>query len=444
MTFKKVIFLIGILIFLYPTISDWWNSYHQSQVISRYQEQTERLEKEEYESYWKDALEYNQQLGQAEFYLSGTGKERQSYESLLNMYQDGLMGYLEIPSIDCSLPIYHGTEEAVLQMGAGHMEGTSLPVGGENSHCVLSGHRGLPSARLFSNLDQLEEGEVFKLCILNEVLYYRVYQIQVVLPEDTDMLSIEEQEDLCTLVTCTPYGINTHRLLVRGRRIAAEEGMGEIEQMKQDSKEMAKGGIEMKDLLKWTVLCLLMIVFWFSSARDTHAMGSYIRGTQEGSQTDGSASQKAELSCNIKIEYPYDDVEFELYQINEEGNEIFLERKRTKEGGILLFENIKTGQYIIVGMEHEWEGERYQPVSGHFFISKEDAGNGQIIMKPKYEKLPSKDSEEPKTEEPQEESLPDGNTDSKLPQTGQMWLPAAFLLIAGGIFLLLGWIRAKR
>ena len=152
-----------------------------------------------------------------------TDEERAQYESLLNVSGNGIIGYIEIPSINCSLPIYHGTDEAILQIAVGHIEGTSLPVGGSGTHCVLSGHRGLPSARLFTDLDKMVIGDTFLMRVLDETLTYEVDQIRIVLPYEMDDLEIEEGKDYCTLVTCTPYGINSHRLLVRGHRIENQE-----------------------------------------------------------------------------------------------------------------------------------------------------------------------------------------------------------------------------
>lgn len=146
-------------------------------------------------------------------------EEKQYYEQLLNVSGNGIMGYIEIPSIDVMLPIYHGTSEEVLQVAIGHIEGSSLPIGGESTHSVISGHRGLPSSRLFTDIDQLSEGDTFTLMVLDEVLTYEVDQIRIVEPEDISLLAIEEGQDLCTLVTCTPYGVNSHRLLVRGHRV---------------------------------------------------------------------------------------------------------------------------------------------------------------------------------------------------------------------------------
>jgi sortase A len=182
-------------------------------------EQAANLDNEEYQRILEQAEQYNQELYERGSTLELNDEERAEYNSTLSFSGDGLMGYIEIPSIDVSLPIYHGSEEKVLQEGVGHLEGSSLPVGGESSHCVLVGHRGLPTAKLFSDLDQLKEGDVFTITILDETLTYEVDQIRIVEPQEVDDLAIEEGADYCTLVTCTPYGINSHRLLVRGRRI---------------------------------------------------------------------------------------------------------------------------------------------------------------------------------------------------------------------------------
>lgn len=214
-----LILLAGLSLLLYPSFSDYWNSFHQSRAIATYSDAVEQLDAEDYETFWQEAVEYNERIAAVGNRFSLSEDEEEEYNKLLNITGTGIMGYIEIPSIRCSLPIYHGTDEAVLQIAAGHIEGTSLPVGGESSHCVISGHRGLPSAKLFTDLDQLTEGDVFMLRVLDEVLIYEVDQILIVEPSDLDALQIEKGKDLCTLVTCTPYGVNTHRLLVRGHRI---------------------------------------------------------------------------------------------------------------------------------------------------------------------------------------------------------------------------------
>ena len=221
--FLFLIFFIGLSLLLYPSFADWWNSFHQSRAVASYVEQVANMDDEKYEELWSAAWEYNRSLIDRpnDYLLSEEQRER--YQNLLNITGNGIMGYIEIPRINIVYPIYHGTDEAVLQIAIGHLDWTSLPVGGEGSHCVVSGHRGLPSARLFTDLDQMEVGDAFLLRVLDEVLTYEVDQILIVEPQETDNLLIVEGRDLCTLVTCTPYGINSHRMLVRGHRIETEE-----------------------------------------------------------------------------------------------------------------------------------------------------------------------------------------------------------------------------
>lgn len=213
-----VVFCVGLSLLLYPTVSDYWNSLHQTRAIARYTKQVDELNADVYEQLWQDAQNYNQTLLNRANRYKMTEAERAEYESLLNVSGNGIIGYIQIEKINCTLPVYHGTAESALQIAVGHIEGTSLPVGGESTHCVISGHRGLPRAKLFTDLDKMEEGDTFTLHILNETLTYEVDQIRVVEPNEMENLDIEEGKDYCTLVTCTPYGINTHRLLVRGHR----------------------------------------------------------------------------------------------------------------------------------------------------------------------------------------------------------------------------------
>lgn len=203
--------MIGLSLLLYPSFSNYWNELHQSRAISKYVERIENLDESESERIWQNAVEYNQQL-----YSNG---EAEGYDNQLNPVGNGLMGYIEIPVLGEVLPIYHSTNEDVLQIAIGHLDWTSLPVGGENTHCILSGHRGLPSARLFTDLDRLEEGDLFMIRVLDTLMTYEVDTIQIVKPYETNNLYIEQGKDLCTLVTCTPYGVNTHRLLVTGHRV---------------------------------------------------------------------------------------------------------------------------------------------------------------------------------------------------------------------------------
>ena len=218
-----LVFFLGLSLVLYPSVSDYWNSLHQSRAIATYAEEVSNLDTDRYEQLWAEAVDYNRTLRDRDnaFLLSETQKA--AYDSLLNVGGNGVMGYIEIPTIGVSLPVYHGTDEGVLQIAVGHIEWTSLPVGGESSHCVISGHRGLPSAKLFTNLDKLVVGDTFLFRVLDETLTYEVDQILIVEPQEVSALTIREGEDLCTLVTCTPYGINTHRLLVRGHRVDNQE-----------------------------------------------------------------------------------------------------------------------------------------------------------------------------------------------------------------------------
>lgn len=214
-----LILLTGLSLLLYPTVSDYWNSFHQSRAIASYVEAVAEIDNTDYEKLWQEAVAYNEKLAENSGRWTLTEEEQEEYDQLLNISDTGIMGYIEIPKIKVSLPIYHGTDEAILQIAIGHIPGSSLPVGGKGTHCVVSGHRGLPSAKLFTDLDQLEEGDLFMMRVLDETLTYEVDQIRIVEPEDLSDLEIDEDKDLCTLVTCTPYGINSHRLLVRGHRV---------------------------------------------------------------------------------------------------------------------------------------------------------------------------------------------------------------------------------
>ena len=223
------VLLAGLSLLLYPLVSNYWNSIHQSQAIAAYMDDVSELDDSTYDALWEEAQGYNASLLENENRFFPDEEEQQQYEQLLRISDDGIngiIGYIEIPNIDVTLPIYHGTSEEVLQVAIGHIEGSSLPVGGLSTHCVISGHRGLPSSRLFTDIDRLSEGDIFTLLVLDEALTYEVDQIRIVEPDDISLLEIKEGEDLCTLVTCTPYGVNSHRLLVRGHRVENQEAMG--------------------------------------------------------------------------------------------------------------------------------------------------------------------------------------------------------------------------
>lgn len=413
MKLDKLIFTIGILIFLYPTLSDSWNQFHQSQVFSRYQEKVERLDAWEYEESLRLAREYNEKLGKTGFSWNPTKEEREEYRKVLAMYQDGMMGYLEIPSIQCRLPIYHGTEEAVLQVGVGHLEGSSLPVGGKSSHCILSGHRGLTSARLFTGLDRLKEGDVFSLSVLNETLYYQVDQIETVLPEETGSLSVEEGKDFCTLVTCTPYGVNTHRLLVRGSRIEGKE--------KVENQQSNRGGgvwMQIERVGKWILVLFLILLFWGTSKIQIH----------------GAA---LEQEYEVEVQYEFPEVELCLYRIEESSGKDGIEgtlwqKKRTDAHGTAVFSKVPKGEYQITGESYEENGTSYLPVSVRISVPfhPEDAGK-KVHITLKYEKEEADHGEDPKP-------------DSILPKTGQLWWPVSLLAFCGLFLICLGRKREKR
>ena len=221
-----LIFLVGACVMLYPTISDYVNSKTQSRVVADYKELTEKLDDDTSEELLAAAEDYNSRLSKLPSALLQY-EQVAGYDELLDI-SDGIMGFITIDKIGVELPIYHGTSEEVLNIACGHLQGSSLPVGGKSTHAVLSAHRGLPSAKLFTELDKLEVGDTFTVTVIDMVLTYEVDQIRIVLPDEVEELAIKEGEDLCTLFTCTPYGINTHRLLVRGRRVEGESSLPTI------------------------------------------------------------------------------------------------------------------------------------------------------------------------------------------------------------------------
>lgn len=214
-----LIMLIGVGLLVYPTFSDWWNSFHQTRAIAGYTAAVANMDREEFDRMWAEAEAFNTYLSQKSGRFNLSEQEIETYNSILDVTGTGIMGYIDIPSIKISLPVYHGTDEGILQIAIGHIIGTSFPIGGEGSHCAVSGHRGLPSAKLFTDIDQLQAGDKFLLQVLDRTLTYEVDQIRIVLPQELQDLEIDPYSDYCTLITCTPYGVNTHRLLVRGHRV---------------------------------------------------------------------------------------------------------------------------------------------------------------------------------------------------------------------------------
>ncbi|MBQ7715305.1 MAG: class C sortase [Clostridia bacterium] len=218
-----IVFIIGLAIFLYPTIANYWNSFTQTRAIGQYAQAVDNLDDEEYEKMIEEAVEYNKAIAETGIRWKMSDAERETYEQTLNVGGSGMMSYIEIPKIGITLAVYHGTNDEVLTRSIGHIEGSSLPVDGESVHCILSGHRGLPSAKLFSELDEITDGDTFMIRTLNEVYTYEVDQIRVVEPSDLSELTLVKGKNYCTLVTCTPYGVNTHRLLVRGHLIETDD-----------------------------------------------------------------------------------------------------------------------------------------------------------------------------------------------------------------------------
>ncbi|SFC26107.1 class C sortase [Streptococcus equinus] len=214
------ILIIGLSLLLYPTVSDYWNSFHQSEAVAGYVQNVQDMSQDKKDKMLADAKAYNQNLVKGVMPdLNLSNAEKSAYNKNLDVTGTGIMAYVEIPKINTTLPIYHGTDDAVLQVAVGHIPGTSLPVGGKGTHAVISGHRGLPSAKLFTDIDRLVDGDTFMIQVLDETLTYEVDQILTVLPDDVSALAIDPNQDYVTLVTCTPYGVNSHRLLVRGHRI---------------------------------------------------------------------------------------------------------------------------------------------------------------------------------------------------------------------------------
>lgn len=260
----------GLSLLLYPTVSDYWNSLHASQAVADYAENVRNLEAEKYEQVLQDAKSYNQMLPYEQTTFALSEEEKEAYDALLDISGTGVMGYIEIPTVNISLPVYHGTEDAVLQIAVGHLEWSSLPVGGESTHCVLSGHRGLPSAKLFTNLDKLVAVDKFIMRVLDEVLTYEVDQILIVEPTDVSTLIIEAGKDLCTLVTCTPYGINSHRLLVRGHRI---ENQDEAKAIRVTSDAIQIEPLIVAPAVALPMLLVLLVILLVSGGKTKSAGG---------------------------------------------------------------------------------------------------------------------------------------------------------------------------
>ena len=268
-----LVILIGIGLLSYPTVSDWWNSFHQTRAVASYAAAVSQMKTEDYDRLFAEADDYNRKLAGTGMKWSMTDEEIQEYNNVLDISDNGIMGYIDIPRIRQTLPIYHGTDDAVLQVAIGHLAGTSLPVGGDSTHCVVSGHRGLPSARLFTDLDRLTVGDIWTMTVLNRTVTYEVDQIRIVEPEDLSELQIVQGSDYCTLLTCTPYGINTHRLLVRGHRIPNLDGDANVtvDAMQVDQTLVAMV-VAVIILLIPVIILLTVSSKWYRDRRDRREM----------------------------------------------------------------------------------------------------------------------------------------------------------------------------
>ncbi|MDY5636713.1 MAG: class C sortase [Streptococcus orisratti] len=251
------ILLIGLSLLLYPTVSDYWNSFHQSKAVAGYVEKVEDMSQEETDKMLDAARAYNQSLPQGVIPdLNLSAEQKSAYNKVLNVTDAGIMAYVEIPKLNTTMPIYHGTDDAILQVAIGHIPGTSLPVGDQGTHAVISGHRGLPSAKLFTDIDQLVEGDTFLIQVMDETLTYEVDQILTVTPDDVSALAIDPNQDYVTLVTCTPYGVNSHRLLVRGHRIANKAKTARV------TSEASQVEPLLVSPVIGTLLLFILLLFW--------------------------------------------------------------------------------------------------------------------------------------------------------------------------------------
>lgn len=259
-----LVLVIGLSLLLYPTVSDAWNASVQSRAMAGYLQEVAVMENDEYEQHWSDAIAYNQELRNRSNVYTLEESQDAAYWELLNVTGNGIMGYVEIPSISVGLPIYHGTDESILQVAVGHLEWTNLPTGGAGNHAVFSGHRGLPSARLFTDLDQLAIGDCFMIHVLDEVLTYEVDQIRIVEPHETEDLLVQEGKDLCTLVTCTPYGVNSHRLLVRGHRV---DNLQQAQQVRVTADAIVIDKLAVVPFVLAPILLLMMVILLITTRK---------------------------------------------------------------------------------------------------------------------------------------------------------------------------------
>lgn len=280
-----LVFLIGLSVMLYPTVSDFLNSISQSRYISGYKNEVAELNQDEYDSILEQARSYNTALLGNTARFEPTPEETLRYEQLLRVDEAGVMGYLEIPKIDVYLPMYHGVSESVLEVGIGHIEGSSLPIGGAGTHTLLSGHRGLPSAKIFTDLDKLEIGDSFSIKVLNETMTYEIEEIQTVLPSEVEALAIAPRRDLCTLVTCTPYGVNSHRLLITGVRVDTEIVPGEKTKLHVVADAVQIDPIYVAPVMGAPILILIVVYMLIRAGITRRGLAEKSRDKEESRKT---------------------------------------------------------------------------------------------------------------------------------------------------------------
>lgn len=259
-----IFLLIGLGLLMYPFVSNYWNTLHQSKAIATYVDEIKNIDENKYEKILNEARNYNDKLLRKKTRWNLTIEEQQEYNNILKISSTGVIGYIEIPQINVSLPIYHTVSDEVLQVAIGHIPGTSFPIGGKGTHCVLSGHRGLPSAKLFTDLDKLIVGDIFMIRVLDETLTYEIDQILIVEPTDISSLEIDVEKDYCTLITCTPYGVNSHRLLLRGHRI---ENLEVEKEIKIVSEAIQIDPIIIAPILATPILLILLFILLFKKRK---------------------------------------------------------------------------------------------------------------------------------------------------------------------------------
>lgn len=304
--FFSMVMLLGICLLAYPAASDWWNSYHQSKVLAGYVNVIQEMPEKDYSEFLDAARAYNARLAGLETQSFQSDESAyQEYMSLLNPAGTGMMARIKIKKIDVDLPVYHGTDDNVLQVAVGHLFGSSLPVGGESTHACLSGHTGLPRAMLFTDLTELTMGDIFTIQIFNELLTYEVDKIDIVEPQDVSSLQIETGRDYMTLITCTPYGVNSHRLLVRGHRI---ENLPEDELALQDGLSSIKTGPKFRFDLNTLGLVLLVIIllglwllFWLGKRRGQRDAAANAKVDPEALHTDGGGPDSCEVAGGVAV-----------------------------------------------------------------------------------------------------------------------------------------------